>query len=219
MRLLKGNWKIRAAAGDYFQRSWFGSILDAGQVPSGLRLVRYWDLAATKKRTKLETSDTKKNGPDWVSGFLLGFDQALELYYILDIARFRGTPREVEAFVKLTAEMDGKKVDIVIEQEPGSSGVFVVDRFIRSVLRGYTVYAKKTTGDKVSRVKPFSAATQAGNVKLVRSRHSDYIPDFLKEAEGFPDAAYDDQVDSGSGAFEYLSTTPTLQVGRAKPRG
>jgi hypothetical protein len=44
--LLGGNWKIRPAAGLYFQREWC-AVVD--QAPADLDIVRYWDLAATEK--------------------------------------------------------------------------------------------------------------------------------------------------------------------------
>ena len=45
-RLLHGNWKIRPAAGLYFNRAWC-QVVDA--VPAGLAVKRGWDLAATPK--------------------------------------------------------------------------------------------------------------------------------------------------------------------------
>jgi len=61
-RLLKGNWKIRPAAGLYFKREWC-AIADAA--PAELAaVVRYWDLAATEK--------TELNDPDWTVGIKLG---------------------------------------------------------------------------------------------------------------------------------------------------
>ena len=45
-RLLAGDWKIRPAAGLYFKRDWC-SVVD--QAPADLDIVRYSDLAVTKK--------------------------------------------------------------------------------------------------------------------------------------------------------------------------
>ena len=42
----RGNWKIRPAAGLYFKREWC-TVVD--RAPADLNIVRYWDLAATKK--------------------------------------------------------------------------------------------------------------------------------------------------------------------------
>ena len=45
-RLLAGDWKIRPAAGLYFKRDWC-SVVE--QAPADLDIVRYSDLAVTKK--------------------------------------------------------------------------------------------------------------------------------------------------------------------------
>src|SRR5208337_2877240 len=77
-RLLEGNWKIRPAAGLFFQRSWC-EVVDA--VPADLNIVRYWDLAATEK--------TNNNDPDFSVGVKMGRDRKTGIYYILDVVRFR----------------------------------------------------------------------------------------------------------------------------------
>jgi hypothetical protein len=59
-RLLGGNWKIRPAAGLYFQREWC-EVVDA--IPPK-PWSRGWDLAATPK--------TESNDPDWTSGTKIG---------------------------------------------------------------------------------------------------------------------------------------------------
>jgi hypothetical protein len=45
-RLLEGNWKVKPAAGMYFQRQWC-QVVDA--IPAGTLFVRGWDLASTIK--------------------------------------------------------------------------------------------------------------------------------------------------------------------------
>src|SRR5690606_33009920 len=65
-RLLGGNWDIRPAAGDYFQRGWF-EIVEA--VPSNVvASVRAWDKAATSP------SDANSD-PDWTRGVLMHLHQ------------------------------------------------------------------------------------------------------------------------------------------------
>ncbi len=91
-RLLGGNWKIRPAAGLYFQREWC-AIVDA--VPADLDIVRYWDLAATEK--------TERNDPDWTVGIKLGRDRSGG-YYLLDLVRARANPGDVEQLLRNTAE-------------------------------------------------------------------------------------------------------------------
>ena len=139
-RLLGGNWKIRHAAGKVFKRHWF-PLVDA--VPADARLVRYWDLAATKPKPTRQTQSAK-SGPDYTVGLLLAEKQGI--YWIVDIQRIQGTPKEVEDLIRQTAELDGRRVSIWIEQEPGSSGVKTIDHYVRTVLNGWPVRGMRTTG-------------------------------------------------------------------------
>lgn len=62
-RLLKGNWKIRAAAGLFFKRTQLGEILTI--MPQDvIQWVRCWDLAATEK--------TENGDPGYTAGVLMG---------------------------------------------------------------------------------------------------------------------------------------------------
>lgn len=186
-QLLKGDWTAREA-GNKFKREWF-EIVDS--YPADARLVRYWDLAATEPKPGKD--------PDWTAGALLGEKDGI--YYIIDIKRTRATPQGVEKLIKQTAELDGKRVTIYMEQEPGSSGVNTIDHYRRRILAGFAFYGNKTTGSKEMRANPVSSQAEAGNIKLVRGQ---WINDFLDEAELFPHGAHDDQVDAVSGAFEML---------------
>ena len=185
-QLLKGDWDI-GIKGMKFQRGWF-EIVDAA--PTDCRLVRRWDMASTEPKPG-------KN-PDWTAGCLMGVSRSTKTIYILDMKHFRGTPGANENLVKQTAELDGRAVSIRMEQEPGSSGVKVIDDYLRRVLMGWNFAGVPSTGDKEVRAAPFSSQAEAGNVKLVRGR---WINDFLNELEMFPVGDHDDQVDAASGAF------------------
>lgn len=187
-QLLSGDWFARPP-GTKFQRRWF-PIVDAA--PAAGRSVRYWDLAATEPKPGAD--------PDWTCGALVTAHEGR--YYLRDIRRARATPAGVEALIRQTAELDGRAVDIWMEQEPGSSGVKVIDDYARRVLAGWTFRGSKTTGSKEVRANPLSSAAEAGNVLLVRGA---WIGDFLDEAESFPGGAHDDQVDAVSGALDRLT--------------
>jgi len=195
-QLLNGDWSARQD-GNKFKREWFG-IVDAA--PADIKLVRYWDLAATEPK--------KGKDPDWTAGALVGRSKQ-GIYYIVDIKRTRTTPAGVEALVKQTAQLDGRGVTICMEQEPGSSGKSIIDHYRRNILAGFVFYGVKTTGDKETRANPVSSQAEAGNIKLVRGT---WVNDFLDEAEAFPNGAHDDMVDAVSGAFLQLSmsTVPVL---------
>lgn len=188
-RLLGGNWKIRPAAGLYFKREWF-DIVDS--YPQDLKCVRYWDCAAT---------DSKKAAdPDWTVGVLLGEKQGI--CYVIDVQRFRKDPGGVEQAMKQTAQIDGVAVPICQEQEPGSSGKTVVSTRSRTIFKGFSYRGIPSTGNKIVRAEPVSAAAHNGNIKLVQGS---WISEFLAELEGFPERPHDDQVDALSGAFNYLN--------------
>jgi len=131
----------------------------------------------------------------------LQYEEVDGVYYIIDIRRLRGAPPEVEAAIKQTAMLDGRRTRIYMEQEPGSSGVNTVDYYARKVLKGFSFWGIRSTGPKEERAAPVSSAAEAGNVRLVNGR---WINDFLDEFEAFPLGSHDDQVDAVSGAFEQL---------------
>jgi predicted phage terminase large subunit-like protein len=90
-----------------------------------------------------------------------------------------------------------------MEQEPGSSGKALVDQYARYVVPGYDFQGIRSTGDKVTRARPFAAAAANGNVRIVRGP---WLTDWLDELSTFPEASdHDDQVDSAVGAFTYLT--------------
>jgi len=185
-RLLGGNWKIRPAAGLYFQRSWC-EVVDT--VPADIDIVRYWDLAATEK--------TQSNDPDWTVGWKMGRDRKSKIFYVLDVVRFQSSPHKTEEAWKNTASQDGTSVRIGFPQDPGSAGKSLAS-YITRQLCGYTVTARPERGNKVVRFNPFSAQCQAGNVKFLRAHWNDHVWTSL---EGFPDASHDDDADAASGAF------------------
>lgn len=173
-----------------FRREWFRIVQD---YPRKARQVRYWDLAATEAKPGKD--------PDWTAGGRVA--EMDGVYYIVDIARTRATPKGVEDLVRQTAELDTRRIPIHMEQEGGSSGVNTVDRYRRDVLKGYTFYPDKKTSNKVERAAPLSAAAEAGNVLLVCGS---WNKDFLDEAEAFPRGRHDDMVDAVSGAFAKLNS-------------
>ncbi len=123
-------------------------------------------------------------------------------FCIEDLVKLQGSSYEVERTIKATAEMDGYNVGIRMEQEPGSSGVDVINHYAREVLMGYDFRADKVTGSKELRAGSMSAAMESGNLFLVRAQ---WNRDLISEMLEFPLGAHDDQVDSASGAFRALT--------------
>lgn len=204
-RLLDGNWKIRASAGNFFRRSDF-EIVD--QVQGRIvKRIRYWDRAATKV-----TPDTPN--PDWTAGPRMCVNDK-GVFYVEHVERFRDGPLGNETKITNIASGDPKGCTIGIEQDPAQAGKADAEHYIR-LLAGYDVRAFPVSKDKVTRARGYSAQVEAGNVKLVRG---DWNEAFLTEHENFPPkeisekkrgteedtGGKDDQVDGASGAFNFLT--------------
>lgn len=204
-RLEEGDWWT-TTLGTLFERENF-VIIDAHEVPqlsSSARAVRFWDLAAT------EPSQSNPN-PDWTVGTLAMLDQGIT--YILDVKKARVKGEKVEQLIAQTAYEDGPAVAIRMEQEPGSSGKALVDQYARYVIPGYDFIGVRSTGDKVTRARPFAASVANGNVRLVRNS---WLTEWLDEFASFPEACdHDDQVDSAVGAFTHLTGLGLPQRKRA----
>lgn len=183
----------RAAEGNRFKREWF-PIVDS--VPREAKRVRYWDKAA---------SDT--DGSAYTAGVLLA-ETPDGIIYVEHVIRERLTPLPREKVIKQTARLDHQKykgkVVIWLEQEPGGGGKSDAEATIRN-LRGFPVYKETVSGDKDTRLNPFHAQCEAGNVRLVKG---DWNAGFIEEFCALPNG-YRDQSDAAGGAFNKL---------RAKPR-
>lgn len=194
-RLEEGDWWA-TALGTLFDRSNL-VIIDQHEIPkisTSARAVRFWDLAAT------EPSHSNPD-PDWTVGTLMLFDQGKA--YVLDVKKARVKGDKVEQLIAQTAYEDGHSVPVRMEQEPGSSGKALVDQYARYVLPGFDFKGVRSTGDKVTRARPFAAAVANGNVHLLRGP---WMTEWLDEFSSFPEACpHDDQVDSAVGAFTHLT--------------
>lgn len=207
-QLKDGRWDVRPG-GKLFAREWFKRIpLD--QVPKAAidLAVRYWDFAATEEGTAPD--------PDFTRGAKVGFvpaepnPEALNPipegsgdYYVIDVRGGRLNPAATDDLVAETAAEDGRATPIVIEQEPGSAGVKVIDHYKRNVLGPrYEVQEDKKTGSKYEMAKSFSVYAERGHVYIVEAPWNE---DFLAEFHGFPQKGlHDDYVDATTGAARHV---------------
>ncbi len=157
--------------------------------------VRAWDLAAT--------GQTGGNDPDWTVGIKLSRDRTGR-YLILDAARIRGTPRQVEELIVNTAQRDGPKVIIAIPEDPGQAGKSQMSYLTRQ-LAGFYVTSSRETGSKATRAMPLASQVEGGNVSILRA---DWTRTLLDEMRDFPWGRKDDQVDALVRAFTTLTTRP-----------
>jgi predicted phage terminase large subunit-like protein len=188
-RLLRGNWNVRASAGNYFRREWF-TIVDHAPVEIVGR-VRFWDRAATEKKPGTD--------PDATCSVLLSKDLA-GIYYVENVVKMFATPHAVEQAMVNCAKQDGSLTAIAYMQDPGSAGVSEAQATARA-LDGFNVRFDTATGSKEVRAKPVSAQAEAGNIKIISAPWNDW---FLRELENFPTGKHDDAVDALTGAHAAL---------------
>jgi predicted phage terminase large subunit-like protein len=191
-QLRHSDWDVRPE-GNLFKRQWFVGKIEE-KAPPLVRRVRFWDLAATEEAPGTD--------PDFTANVLMGVD-ASGGFWIEDADEFRETPANVEKRVAGQAEIDGRGVEIRMEQEPGASGKSMIDHYARVVLPGYDFQGVKSTGDKITRAKPFSAACQNGLVRLVRGS---WVAKLIDRLTGFGlPGVHDDMTDGASGAHLVLT--------------
>lgn len=190
-QLEHGDWKARATAGMIFKRDWW-RVED--RAPSCVRVVRYWDRAASDV--------TKRNDdPDWSVGLKLG--KAKDgTWWVLDVRRLRGTPATVEAAIESTARADGSGVELWLEHDPGQAGKVEASHYLRSFPHlGIHFNPVPRTG-KVERAQLASPQVEHGNMRLVRGEWND---SFIAECDAFPQGTHDDAVDALSGAYGVMA--------------
>lgn len=200
-RLLKGNWKIKPAAGKLYNRDWFGLVRAA---PAGGILCRYFDFAATAKKQN-------KNDPDFTAGVLVRLVDGT--YYIEDMTAFQADPGETDMrFYNVVsqdivrAQRTGARYMIRWEQEPGSAGKRESARLMQELskrFRAMDCLGIPSQGDKILRGKAFSAQANGGNIKVIEAEFTDQ---WLTHMHNQPDIAHDDICDASVGAFNALGS-------------
>lgn len=173
--------------GALFRREWFLERL-IDEEPSGIRWVRYWDIAVTEKATG-----------DYTVGARVGMMK--EIVIIADIVRGRWEWPDAVKVIAETAKDDGSGVRQGIESVGVQKGMH--QTLMRDpALVGLAFHAIKVQKDKLTRAMPLLARAEAMNIALVRGP---WNKAFIDEACAFPETEHDDQVDAVSGAFQMLS--------------
>lgn len=195
-RLEFGDW-FAATTGSMFDRTAFVELEPTNtptMITTKAKFVRFWDLAATDP-------STSNPDPDWTVGTLMLFDEGIA--YVLDVVRLQARSEIVEKTIAQTAQRDGRNVPIRMEQEPGSSGKSMISHYARHIVTGYDFQGIRSSGDKVTRARPFAAAVANGNVRLAPGT---WRTPWIDELTSFPEGMnHDDQVDSATGAFNFLT--------------
>lgn len=197
-QLRDGDWEVRAQ-GNMFDRSWFPVLRE---LPKDIiASVRYWDLAAT------EPSKEGKD-PDYTSSCKMHLNKR-GMFIIEHMHRFRKSPGSQEDMIRQSAELDGKRCKVVIEQEPGASAKILIDDIVRKALAGWKACGRKVSKSKFHRAGPLSTMAEACNVYVMPGTWND---PFFDEIEVFPDGEHDDMTDTASGAYSELALKATGRV-------
>jgi predicted phage terminase large subunit-like protein len=189
-----------------------GSLFKVAQIevidvaPAVSRVVRAWDLAATKQ---VGTRD-----PDWTVGLKMG-RLPDGRFLIMDVVRLREGPDGVERAIVNTATQDGRTATVSLPQDPGQAGKAQAQHLTRK-LSGYSVVVTPETGDKATRAAPVASQINVGNVLMLRAP---WNRPFLDELAGFPSATKDDQVDALSRAFGMIGDGALDVISRFKAMG
>lgn len=199
-RLLFGNWKIKAAAGLYYQRT---QVTMVEYLPNDVILwARGWDLAAT--------SEDEDGEPAYTAGVLIG-KRRCGRYIIADVINKRLKASEVRKLIKTTCVTDKAKYGRVIErlpQDPGQAGKEQAQSYIK-MLAGYLVKAIPESGSKESRAEPLAAQWQAGNVDVLIAPWNE---SYFNQMESFPESKFKDMVDGSSSAFAEIENGATYSA-------
>ena len=181
--------------GGMMQRSDF-TIMD--ELPAGGRWCRGWDFAAS-------TSVTAKFSVGLKMGLING------QLWIADIRRKRATPGQLETMIAQCCEMDGKKCEQDMPQDPGQAGKYQ-KAALAKLLHGENFHFSPETGSKADRAKGFAAQVEAGNVYLLRGSWNDA---YINEATQFPNGEFTDQIDASSRAHGRLLVKRPKRIGFA----
>ncbi len=200
-RLLKGNWKIKAAAGLYFRRVQVGAMLE--ELPNDVvSWCRGWDLAAT--------SEDEDGDPAYTAGVLIG-KRKNGRYIVADVINKRLAASDVRKLIKMTAQADRAKYGRVIQrlpQDPGQAGKEQAQSYVK-MLAGFLVKTIGESGSKESRAEPFAAQWQAGNVDVLIAEWNEM---YFNQLESFPESKFKDMVDGSSSSFNEIENGATYSA-------
>ena len=205
-RLLKGNWKIKPAAGLMFKRTKVNMLEN---LPTDIILwARGWDLAAT--------SEDENGDPAYTAGVLIG-KRKNGRYIIADAINRRCDSAEVRELIKMTCITDRAKYGRVttrLPQDPGQAGKDQAQSYLK-LLAGFTGKILPESGDKVTRAEPLSAqwlgleGMDKGNVDVLIA---DWNEMYLSQMENFPQSKFKDMVDASSSAFNEIENGGTYSA-------
>ncbi len=127
-------------------------------------------------------------------------------YYLLDVWRGKVEFPELKKVTVALSERDKPNVVIVEDKASGQSLIQEIQRNTR-----IPILPVKVDRDKVARAYATTPLIEAGKVFLPES--APWLFDYIEELSAFPNAEYDDQVDSTTQALSFMRGEPEPEDG------
>lgn len=184
-QMLDGRWDVMEA-GDMFKP---GCIREIDDIPQAGHTKRGWDIAATTKKSSNMTAGVKMRYYDGI-------------YYIMDADVFKEPPDENDKRMRLNAQIDGRKCEVVTELQPAAAGKYLERDLNKNVFHGFSHRSIAVPKDKVTRARPFSIACANGLVCIwSRCRNRSML---IEQLVAFPNGIEDDIVDACTLVFNAI---------------
>lgn len=167
------------ALGNILKADWFKCYGALSHAPKRGIVVQSWDTAS---KPGLHN--------DWsvcITAIVVG-----KYVYVIDVFRKRMAFTELKAQAIHLARVHRANTLLVEDQSSGISLIQELEKYRETDVP--VPIARKTEGDKVSRVEGISAMVEAG--QLLLPDEAPWLAEFKAELLGFPNARYDDQADA-----------------------
>lgn len=227
-RLLYGNWFVEPEGQSYMDRKFFKK---ADKVPTKAVACRAWDKAASE----FNPDGDSNRFCDYTASTKMYKDHVGDIYVtgeyhesnrdhhsgILGKFRSRAGPRDIQ--IENQALMDGPEVVQILPKDPSAAGLYEFQESCKK-LNAIGIRTKEdpapSRASKLTKVLPFCAALECGNVYIVESTFEKAsLTAFYKELEGFDGersngraGKHDDVVDTLASNYAYLAKTKLHKI-------
>lgn len=168
--------------------------------PHSLKRRRSWDFAASK------------DAGDFTAGMRTTYDMDDEAFYVESVKHGQYSAGRTQQIYAACAGSpleggDPEEVEYVIEQEPGSAGIYATELWMDlAPTRKVRVVKSVSEGSKLLKAQPFLAHTERKKVYLVVKDPTDlsldpWINQFIDQFAQFPEGQYDDLMDAVCNAY------------------
>lgn len=185
----------------FISRKDFEALLQSSQRRERrFKRLRSWDFAGSK------------NAGDFSCGMAVTYDKMSQAMYIEGALHGQFSAGKIkERYIALAKEHaeggDEDDREYIIEQEPGSAGIFASESWKDNApTRKVRIVKSTSEGSKLLKAQPFIAATENKKIFLVVDNIDDYstefwVQHFIDEFTAFPEGAHDDMMDAASNGY------------------